>query len=194
MLPSLFTKTRSRQFLLLVVSFWTLYGTPFLISAKEEEDDEVLARRAARLATKPWYTRNIQLGDAQLPFSPVTVFLGLMSVLYLVYYWSGSQSYAEAAHILLADKSDDAKDKLEGWKAKIGSDFTLFSKYAKEHSACPSKQGGGNLGKFRKNDMAPPFDKAVFDPNTPLKTTIGPIRTQFGWHLIYVHKRDVPKS
>lgn len=181
-----------RQHLMLFVSFWVVNGMGALVYA-QGEDDEAEALRNARIASKPWYARNIQVGSAALPFSPVTVFIGLLSVLYLFYYWSSSQSYAEAAHILLTDKSDDTKTKLEGWKQKIGSDFTLFAKYAKENSACPSKQSGGNLGKFRKNDMTPPFDRVVFDPKTPLKTTIGPVQTQFGWHLIYIHSRELPK-
>lgn len=147
----------------------------------------------ARIAAKPWYTRQIQVGNAELPFSYTSVMIAFMSVLYLYYSWATTQSFAEAAHILLSDPADTTKAVLEEWKKDIGSDFTKFAKYAKEHSECPSKQAGGNLGRFRKNDMAPSFDRAVFDKDTPLKTTIGPIRTPFGWHLIYVHSRQLSK-
>ena len=37
--------------------------------------------------------------------------------------------------------------------------------------------------------MVPPFDKVVFDPNTKVKTVLGPVQTQFGWHLIYIEDR-----
>jgi peptidyl-prolyl cis-trans isomerase C len=41
--------------------------------------------------------------------------------------------------------------------------------------------------------MAPTFDRACFDPTSELRTTIGPIQTQFGWHLIYVQDRQIPE-
>eukprot|EP00540_Astrosyne_radiata_P023691 CAMPEP_0116826110 /NCGR_PEP_ID=MMETSP0418-20121206/2346_1 /TAXON_ID=1158023 /ORGANISM="Astrosyne radiata, Strain 13vi08-1A" /LENGTH=108 /DNA_ID=CAMNT_0004454707 /DNA_START=205 /DNA_END=531 /DNA_ORIENTATION=+ len=100
-----------------------------------------------------------------------------------------SSSSAEASHILLTTK--DAKKELEKAKKEIGNDAKKFAQYAEKHSKCPSAKQGGSLGRFRKGDMAPPFDKAVFDPSNPLNTTIGPVQTTFGHHLIYIQSRKL---
>jgi peptidyl-prolyl cis-trans isomerase C len=36
--------------------------------------------------------------------------------------------------------------------------------------------------------MVPEFDQAVF--NSDLKTVVGPVKTQFGYHLLEVTSRD----
>lgn len=51
----------------------------------------------------------------------------------------------------------------------------------------------GLLGTFPKGSMVPPFDKVCFDPATPVGTTVGPVLTQFGYHLIYIHDRKIPE-
>jgi hypothetical protein len=33
------------------------------------------------------------------------------------------------------------------------------------------------------------FDKVIFDPETELGKVVGPVQTQFGYHLIVVDKR-----
>lgn len=137
-----------------------------VVVGDDEMDEDTM--KNARLLAKPWYVRNIQIGDRSLPVSPVTVAVLFLSIFYLILYWSGRQVYAEASHILLKDQSEDAKKKLETWKRKIGKDSVLFAKYAKDHSDCPSKQQGGSLGRFRQNDMAPSFDTVCFDPKSPL--------------------------
>ena len=120
-------------------------------------------RRARKLA-KPWYMRNVEIGPSMtLPVSPVTVGVLFLSIFYLMYFWSGKPVYVVASHILL-DKDPEAEEKLEEWKAKIGKDASSFAKFARAHSSCPSKQNGGMLGKFKKQDMTPKFDKLCFDP------------------------------
>jgi peptidyl-prolyl cis-trans isomerase C len=60
-----------------------------------------------------------------------------------------------------------------------------FSAAAKEHSDCPSKRDGGDLGEFpRMGMMVEPFAKAAF----ALKpfTVSDPVQTQHGYHLILV--------
>jgi peptidyl-prolyl cis-trans isomerase C len=47
---------------------------------------------------------------------------------------------------------------------------------------CPSGKKGGDLGEFRKGQMVKPFDDAVF--KGPLLSVQGPVKTQFGFHLI----------
>ncbi|PHI38193.1 peptidylprolyl isomerase [Pseudoalteromonas sp. GCY] len=66
-------------------------------------------------------------------------------------------------------------------KAKLakGADF---GKLAKQHSLCPSKKRGGDLGEFNKGDMVKTFDDVVF--KKPLFEVHGPVKTKFGFHLI----------
>jgi peptidyl-prolyl cis-trans isomerase C len=89
---------------------------------------------------------------------------------------------ASACHILVKSK-DEANRLLE--RLMKGADFYQL---AKKHSICPSSKKGGDLGEFRQGDMVKPFDKAVF--NGPLLKVQGPIKTQFGFHLIKVLYRS----
>ena len=88
---------------------------------------------------------------------------------------------ASARHILVPDEAacQDLKTKIEG-----GVDFADM---AKEHSQCPSGAKGGDLGTFQKGQMVPEFDQVVF--NDALNTVHGPVKTQFGYHLLEVTAR-----
>lgn len=59
-----------------------------------------------------------------------------------------------------------------------------FMEAAKKYSKCPSGSAGGDLGWFRKGDMVPEFEKTAFE--IPAGEVSMPVKTQFGWHLIYV--------
>ncbi|HQR95433.1 MAG TPA: peptidylprolyl isomerase, partial [Thiotrichales bacterium] len=56
-----------------------------------------------------------------------------------------------------------------------------------EHSSCPSSRQGGDLGSFRPGMMVPEFDKVVF--SAPVGVVQGPVKTQFGYHLVEVTSR-----
>lgn len=88
---------------------------------------------------------------------------------------------AKARHILVKTKEacDDLKTQLES-----GADFADL---AKKHSQCPSGKSGGDLGEFGPNQMVPEFDRVVF--SCPVGTVQGPVKTQFGWHLLEVTSR-----
>eukprot|EP01001_Neometanema_parovale_P002242 NODE_12726_length_500_cov_36.379310_g12434_i0.p1 GENE.NODE_12726_length_500_cov_36.379310_g12434_i0~~NODE_12726_length_500_cov_36.379310_g12434_i0.p1 ORF type:complete len:132 (-),score=43.51 NODE_12726_length_500_cov_36.379310_g12434_i0:104-457(-) len=89
---------------------------------------------------------------------------------------------AEASHILVKDESK-AKELLE--QVKGGANF---GDLARQHSTCPSgKSSGGSLGKFGPGQMVPEFDKVVF--SAPVGEVQGPVKTQFGYHLIMVESR-----
>jgi peptidyl-prolyl cis-trans isomerase C len=181
------------------ILLWTVATVVF---AKGGGDDDDIGRSSStgsnmeelRLNAKPWYLKNLSYGgQTVLPISPATIVLAFLTVFYVLYYWTGTKSYVEASHILLSDPSVETKQRMEGWKGKIGTNYSLFAKYASDHSECPSKRNGGSLGRFRPYDMAPPFDRVCFDPTSKLHTTLGPIQTQFGWHLIYIQDRQIPK-
>jgi len=88
---------------------------------------------------------------------------------------------ASARHILVS-----SKEECEDLKAQIekGADF---SKVAKEHSKCPSGKKGGDLGEFAPGQMVKEFDVVVFSAD--LNKVQGPVKTDFGYHLIEVTSR-----
>ena len=90
-------------------------------------------------------------------------------------------SRAQARHILVSDQqaAEDLKTRIEG-----GADFAAV---AKEHSQCPSKAQGGSLGEFGPGQMVPEFDEVVF--SAEMGKVHGPVKTQFGYHLIEITQR-----
>lgn len=91
-------------------------------------------------------------------------------------------SQASARHILV-----DSEDKCLDIKKQIaeGADFAAL---AAEHSSCPSGKQGGDLDSFGPGMMVPEFDKVVF--NEAVGEVHGPVKTQFGYHLLEVTSRD----
>ena len=90
---------------------------------------------------------------------------------------------ATARHILVKSE-EDVKTVLDQLEAGAG-----FSNVAQEFSTCPSRSQGGSLGSFSPGTMVAEFDKVIFDPETQLGEVVGPVQTQFGYHLIVVDKR-----
>jgi peptidyl-prolyl cis-trans isomerase C len=88
---------------------------------------------------------------------------------------------ASARHILVATEAacQELKQKIAA-----GSDFAAV---AREHSLCPSKRDGGALGAFSPGQMVREFDEVVFTGE--VGKVLGPVKTQFGYHLIEVTAR-----
>lgn len=88
---------------------------------------------------------------------------------------------ASARHILVdtEEQAQSLKDEIAG-----GADFADL---AKQHSSCPSGQRGGELGEFGPGQMVPEFDQVVFSAD--VNTVQGPVKTQFGYHLLEVTDR-----
>ena len=59
-----------------------------------------------------------------------------------------------------------------------------FEEIAKEKSTCPSGKKGGNLGWFGRNQMVKEFEDACFKAKKG--DIIGPVKTQFGYHVIRI--------
>jgi peptidyl-prolyl cis-trans isomerase C len=83
-----------------------------------------------------------------------------------------------ASHILVKteDQANDVMKRVSG-----GEDFAAL---AKRFSKCPSGNKGGDLGWFGKGMMVPEFEKAAFEADEG--KVVGPVKTQFGYHLIKV--------
>jgi peptidyl-prolyl cis-trans isomerase C len=91
-------------------------------------------------------------------------------------------SQASARHILV-----DSLDLCEKLKVKI-EDGADFADVAREHSSCPSGKQGGELGEFGRGAMVKEFDEVVF--SAPVGEVQGPVKTDFGYHLLEVTRRD----
>ena len=89
---------------------------------------------------------------------------------------------ASARHILVStvEECADLKALIEG-----GADF---ADVARQHSQCPSSRRGGELGQFGRGQMVPEFEEVVF--SAAVGEVQGPVRTQFGYHLIEVTARN----
>ena len=89
-----------------------------------------------------------------------------------------------AKHILV-----DSEEKAQDIMNKINAGDIYFEDASKEFSSCPSNAQGGDLGEFGKGQMVPEFDQAVFAAE--VGKVVGPVKTQFGYHLIKVEdKKD----
>lgn len=88
---------------------------------------------------------------------------------------------ATARHILV-----DTEEQCQNLKTEIegGADFAAL---ASEHSKCPSGKSGGDLGSFGPGEMVKEFDTVVF--NEAVGQVHGPVRTQFGFHLLEIISR-----
>jgi len=89
---------------------------------------------------------------------------------------------ASARHILVdsEDKCAELKVQIEG-----GADF---AEVARENSSCPSGRQGGDLGSFGPGQMVKEFDDVVFSGD--LNVVHGPVKTQFGYHLLEITERS----
>jgi parvulin-like peptidyl-prolyl isomerase len=100
-------------------------------------------------------------------------------------------STVRASHILLMYKGSDrstatrskeeAQQQIQGLLTQVqgGADFASL---AKQHSDCPSKAKGGDLGTFGKGQMVKAFEDTTFA--LPVGGVSGIVETQFGYHII----------
>jgi peptidyl-prolyl cis-trans isomerase D len=98
----------------------------------------------------------------------------------------------EARHILIKvdqeaapEQASKAKEQIERvlQQAREGKDF---AELAQQYSEGPSKDKGGYLGAFKKEDMVKPFSDKAFSMKAG--EISDPVRTRFGWHIIKVEK------
>lgn len=92
-----------------------------------------------------------------------------------------------ARHILV-DEEDKCKEIME----QIENGAIAFETAAQEHSNCPSGSKGGDLGTFGKGQMVKEFEEAAF--TAEIGKVVGPVKTQFGYHLIKVEEKNMPSA
>jgi len=96
---------------------------------------------------------------------------------------TSENNQVKAAHILVDDKAL-AEDILK----QIQDGEIIFSEAAVKYSTDQSNsENGGELGWFSRGDMVQPFEEAAF--NAEVGTIVGPVETNFGYHLINVQDR-----
>jgi len=109
-----------------------------------------------------------------------------------------SPETVEARHILIKLDKDADEKTVEAGRARAvaiherilkGEDF---AELAKELSEGPSKSQGGYLGTFGRGRMVKPFEDQAFAMQTG--DISEPIRTDFGWHIIKVEKRNAAQT
>lgn len=95
-----------------------------------------------------------------------------------------------ARHILIGKEPGDRK-KIEDIRVSIieGADF---EKLAKEHSDCPSKQRGGDLGYFSRGQMVEAFEDAAFALEIGEVSDV--VETRFGYHIIQLEDRQAEET
>ena len=94
-----------------------------------------------------------------------------------------AEESVNASHILV-----DSEEKANSILADIRAGKISFEDAARQYSTCPSGKQGGSLGDFARGQMVPEFDQAVFALQEGELT--GPVKTQFGYHLIRMNKKN----
>jgi len=89
---------------------------------------------------------------------------------------------AMASHILVRTEAEAAQLKQRIAKGEA------FDVLARKHSLCPSGKRGGDLGEVRPGQMVRAVDQVIF--KKALREVHGPVKTQFGYHLIQVFYRE----
>lgn len=89
---------------------------------------------------------------------------------------------AMARHILVKTETEAAQLKQRIAKGEA------FDVLARKHSLCPSGKKGGDLGEVRPGQMVRAVDQVIF--KKALREVHGPVKTQFGYHLLEVTSRQ----
>jgi len=103
---------------------------------------------------------------------------------------SGTEEFVRASHVLIRIDNNDSVAALKKAKdiaarARKGEDFSAL---ARQFSSDGSASNGGDLGWFNKGKMVKPFEEAAF--KTSPGQIVGPVKTQFGYHVIKVIAKD----
>lgn len=104
---------------------------------------------------------------------------------------AGSEPFVHAQHVLIRTEGTDDAAALEKARtvlarAKAGEDIgALAAEFSDEPGADTRR---GDLGWFGRDRMVKPFSDAVFAAKPG--QIIGPVKTDFGYHVVKIHGRD----
>jgi len=101
----------------------------------------------------------------------------------------------EVSHILIAATPNDqaaraeARQQAEALVGILANAPDQFAALAKLHSACPSREVGGNLGQIGPGQTVPEFESAL--PAIEVGTICrAPVESRYGFHVIQMHRRE----
>jgi len=89
---------------------------------------------------------------------------------------------AMAKHILVKTKPEAERLKQ---RLANGEDF---GKLARKYSTCPSRKRGGDLGEIYPDQLVKAVENVIF--KQALNRVHGPVKSQFGFHLVVVYFRS----
>ncbi|MBR6917348.1 MAG: peptidyl-prolyl cis-trans isomerase [Clostridia bacterium] len=93
-----------------------------------------------------------------------------------------SKEKVNVSHILV-EEEDACRDIME----EIKRGDISFEDAAAKYSSCPSKDAGGALGEASRGQFVPEFENAMFGAEEG--ALVGPVKTQFGYHIIRVNSK-----
>jgi peptidyl-prolyl cis-trans isomerase C len=104
----------------------------------------------------------------------------------------------EVDHILLAAAKDDIEGRdAASNNAKViisqlqqeqnNGEPSSFAALAKEYSACPSKENGGNLGQLSKGQTVPEFERQLM--SMPEGLSDRAIESRYGFHVVNINRK-----
>lgn len=102
-----------------------------------------------------------------------------------------SSPLLEVQHILIAAAADDELARISAQqdaealiiKLQLGQDFAQL---AQQHSACPSKQEGGDLGVISRGQTVPEFERQLL--LLPVGLHHQPIESRYGFHIVKINR------
>lgn len=104
------------------------------------------------------------------------------------FYDANSQQFKKGATVSAKHILTDAEDKCQTILDSILNGEKTFEDAAKEFSTCPSGARGGDLGQFGRGQMVKEFEDVAFAAE--IGEVKGPVKTQFGYHLIKVENKS----
>jgi parvulin-like peptidyl-prolyl isomerase len=107
--------------------------------------------------------------------------------------------FVRASHILVKlpanatkEQVAQAVEQMRVWRQEIIAGKVKFEDVVKQHSACPSKDKGGDIGQFPyKFVVVPEFAKTAFSMKKGELSDV--VQSTFGLHLILVTDRTLPE-
>lgn len=102
-----------------------------------------------------------------------------------------SSPLLELQHILIAAAPEDEAERITAKqdaealliKLQLGQDF---SQLAQAHSACPSKQEGGDLGVISRGQTVPEFERQLL--LLPVGLHHQPLESRYGFHIVKINR------
>lgn len=104
------------------------------------------------------------------------------------YYEEHKEQYKKGETVRAKHILTDTEEKCAEILEAIEKNEKSFEDAAKEFSTCPSGTKGGDLGAFGRGQMVKEFEDAAF--SAEIGAVVGPVKTQFGYHLIKVEEKN----